>query len=308
MCAIEAGKRGRRVAVLEHNDSIGKKIRISGGGRCNFTNLYTTPDNFISENPNFHKSALSRYTPSDFIALVRNHGIAFHEKKSGQLFCDSTAEEVIAMLRKECGAAHVDVRVGCRVSEVRKKDRFTLTTSDGEMVCESLVIATGGLSIPKIGATDFGYRIAKQFGIRITEVRPGLVPFCFGGEEKSLFRELSGVSVDAIVSHGRERFRENVLFTHQGLSGPAILQVSLYWHRGSAEPLMHKQDVLAKPFASAANDRVNRHSAQLPKQTLLHLKKGTRQTVLLNPNPKLLLSDTQNRSLRFSESTSRPSR
>ena len=243
MCAIEAGKRGRRVAVLEHNESIGKKIRISGGGRCNFTNLHTTPDNFISENSNFHKSALSRYTPSDFIELVRKHGIAFHEKKSGQLFCDSTSEEIIAMLRKECAAAHVDVRVACRVSEVRKKDRFKLTTSDGEMVCESLVIATGGLSIPKIGATDFGYRIAKQFGIRITEVRPGLVPFSFEAEENRLFRELTGVSVDAIVSHGRERFRENVLFTHQGLSGPAILQVSLYWHRGEAIVL----DILPDP-------------------------------------------------------------
>src|SRR5262245_1645952 len=156
MCAIEAGQRGRRVAVLEHNESIGKKIRISGGGRCNFTNLHTTPDNFISENPNFHKSALSRYTPSHFIQLVRKHRIAFHEKKNGQLFCDSSAEEIINMLRKECAAAHVDVRVGCRVSEVRKSDRFTLTTNDGEMRCESLVIATGGLSIPKIGATDFG--------------------------------------------------------------------------------------------------------------------------------------------------------
>ena len=150
MCAIEAGKRGRRVALLEHNESIGKKIRISGGGRCNFTNLHTTPENFISENPNFHKSALSRYTPTDFIELVRKHGIAFHEKKLGQLFCDSTAEEIIAMLRKECAAAHVEVRVGCRVSEVRKKDRFMLTTTAGEMSCKSLVIATGGLSIPKL--------------------------------------------------------------------------------------------------------------------------------------------------------------
>ena len=243
MCAIEAGKRGRRVAVLEHNESIGKKIRISGGGRCNFTNLHTTPDNFISENPNFHKSALSRYTPSQFIELVRKYGIAFHEKKNGQLFCDSTAEEIISMLRRECAAAHVDVRTGCPVSEVRKSDRFALTTSDGYLTCESLVIATGGLSIPKIGASDFGYRLAKQFGIRITEVRPGLVPFCFDGVEKSMCRELTGVSVEAIVSHGRARFRENVLFTHQGLSGPAILQVSLYWHRGEAIEL----DILPDP-------------------------------------------------------------
>jgi predicted flavoprotein YhiN len=243
MCAIEAGKRGRRVAVLEHNESIGKKIRISGGGRCNFTNLHTAPDNFISENPNFHKSALSRYTPSQFIELVRKYGIAFHEKKNGQLFCDSTAEEIITMLRRECAAAHVDVRTGCRVSEVRKSGRFALTTSDGDMTCESLVVATGGLSIPKIGASDFGYRLARQFGIRITEVRPGLVPFSFEGAEKSLCRELTGVSVDAVVSLGRERFHENVLFTHQGLSGPAILQVSLYWHRGEAIEL----DILPDP-------------------------------------------------------------
>jgi predicted Rossmann fold flavoprotein len=222
MCAIEAGKRGRKVAVLEHNESIGKKIRISGGGRCNFTNLHTTPEHFISENPSFHKSALSRYTPADFIQLVRRHGIAFHEKKNGQLFCDTTSDEIISMLRRECTAAHVDVRTGCRVSAVRKTGRFALTTSDLEMSCESLVIATGGLSIPKIGASDFGYRVAKQFGIRITEVRPALVPFCLDGVEKNLCRELTGVSVDAIVSHQRERFRENVLFTHQGLNPPGV--------------------------------------------------------------------------------------
>src|SRR5215831_17523459 len=234
MCAIEAGKRGRKVALLEHSESLGKKIRISGGGRCNFTNTYTTAENFICQNPKFHKSALARYTPGDFIGLVREHGIAFHEKKLGQLFCDTTSEAIIQMLLKESHEAGVEVRTGCRVSEISKPRGFVLVTNQERMTCESVVVATGGLSIPKIGATDFGYRIARQFGLRITETRPALVPLTFDGLEGRIFKELTGVSVEAMVSSGRTRFRENVLFTHRGLSGPAILQISSYWKPGDS--------------------------------------------------------------------------
>ncbi len=230
MCAIEAGKRGRRVAVLEHNNEIGKKIRISGGGRCNFTNTGTEPDHFISENPNFHKSALSRYTPADFVHLVRKHGIRFHEKKLGQLFCDGSSQEIIDMLAGECRSANTQIFTGCPVSQVQPG--FRLKTSQGDMACDSLVIATGGLSIPKIGATDFGYRIAGQFGLRVTETRAALVPLTFDGMTGRVFKQLTGVAVDAEVTIRKTRFRENILFTHRGLSGPAILQISSYWKPG----------------------------------------------------------------------------
>jgi len=232
MCAIEAGKRGRSVAVLERNDAVGKKIRISGGGRCNFTNIYTTPEHFISENPNFHKSALSRYTPEDFIRMVRRHRIAYHEKKLGQLFCDGTSQQIINMLLKESTDANVRIHVGCSVTEIRKDKTFVLASNLGEFECQSLVIATGGLSIPKIGATDFGYNVAQQFGVRLANVRPGLVPLTLGGDEGRSLRDLSGVSLDANVSAGRVSFQENILFTHRGLSGPAILQISSYWKPG----------------------------------------------------------------------------
>ena len=234
MCAIEAGKRGRSVVVLERSDAVGKKIRISGGGRCNFTNIHTTPEHFITGNPNFHKSALARYTPEDFIRLVRRHRIAYHEKKLGQLFCDGTSQQIINMLLKECDAAGVAIRVGCTVSSIEKKDRFALSTNLGEFGCTSLVVATGGLSIPKIGATDFGYAVARQFGLRITELQPALVPLILSGDEARAWRELSGVSLEAIVTCGHTSFRENILFTHRGLSGPAMLQISSYWKPGDA--------------------------------------------------------------------------
>jgi predicted Rossmann fold flavoprotein len=234
MCAIEAGKRGRRVIVIEHADRIGKKIAISGGGRCNFTNLYASPDNFLSANPNFCKSALARYAPADFIALVEKHGIRYHEKKLGQLFCDGSSREVIEMLLVECESARVEIRVDCTIREIRKDDAFVLDTNQGEFECRSLVIATGGLSIPPMGATDFGYRIARQFGLAIRETRPALVPLTFGGAELDELRELSGVSLDSIVQCNGAEFRENILFTHRGLSGPAILQVSSYWNRGDS--------------------------------------------------------------------------
>jgi predicted Rossmann fold flavoprotein len=228
LCAIEAGKRGRKVLLLERNATIGEKIRISGGGRCNFTNIHTQPENFISENPSFAKSALSRYKPETFLGLVERHKIRWHEKKSGQLFCDGSSREILAMLRKECAEAGVTILAQCRVTSLQKG--FGLETNQGGLECESLVIATGGLSIPKIGATDFGYRIATQFGLRVTTLRPGLVPLTF--DEPRELHALHGVSFEAEVRCGRIRFRDDVLLTHRGLSGPAILQISSYWKPG----------------------------------------------------------------------------
>ena len=234
MCALEAGKRGRSVLVLERNETVGKKIRISGGGRCNFTNLQTTADHFISANANFHKSALARYTPEDFIRMVRRHRIAYHEKKLGQLFCDGTSQQIINMLLNECDAAGVPIQTNCSVRGIEKGAGFRVTTNGEELECKSLVIATGGLSIPKIGATDFGYRIARQFGLSISQTRPGLVPLVLEDKERRALGELSGVSLDATVRCGRTAFRENILFTHRGLSGPAVLQVSSYWKAGES--------------------------------------------------------------------------
>jgi predicted Rossmann fold flavoprotein len=249
LCAIEAGKRGRTVLILERNETAGKKIRISGGGRCNFTNIHMSPEHFISSNPSFHKSALARYTPEDFIRLVRRHGVAYHEKKLGQLFCDGSSQEIIDMLLKECDSAGVTMQVHCTVTSIRKGKLFELETSRGDLETHSLVIATGGLSIPKIGATDFGYKIARQFGIKVTGLRPALVPLTLGGDEGRSLRELSGVSLEAGVSCGRAAFRENVLFTHRGLSGPAILQISSYWKPADAivvEPNQHPRRFVQK--------------------------------------------------------------
>jgi predicted Rossmann fold flavoprotein len=231
-CAITAGARGRKVLVLEHAEKVGKKILISGGGRCNFTNLHAGPANFICGNPNFHRSALARYTPYDFIDLVQKHGIRYHEKKLGQLFCDDSSQQIVQMLLKECAEAGVEIRVNCAVKSVSKTDSFTVETNQGRFECESLVVATGGISIPKMGATDFGYRLARQFGLRVTETKPALVPFTLSEEDRDVFGPLSGVSIDAQVSLRDQSFRENILVTHQGLSGPAILQISSYWRPG----------------------------------------------------------------------------
>ena len=228
MCALTAGQRGRRVALLEHNDRIGKKIAISGGGRCNFTNVHAGPENFLSNNRDFCRSALARYTPWDFIGLVEKHGIAYHEKKRGQQFCNSSSRAIIAMLLDECLAAKVDIRCDCHVTEVRKSDRFHLKTHAGSLGCDSLVIATGGLSFAKLGATDFGYRTAAQFGLRVTELRPGLVPLTFRHEERAHFQKLSGIALPVVAHAGGASFDEAMLFTHRGLSGPAILQISSY--------------------------------------------------------------------------------
>ena len=228
-CAAEAGKRGRKVLVVEHNAQVGRKILISGGGRCNFTNVHTKPENFISKNPHFCKSALARYTAQDFVELVKKHNIQFYEKKLGQLFCRESARQIVAMLETECARAKIVVRTNCSVKTVKKTDGgFEIETNQGIFSCENLVIATGGLSFPKIGATDFGFRIARQFGLKIVAPRPALVPLVFAENEKN-FARLAGISVDALVSTGKQSFRENILFTHRGLSGPAILQISNYW-------------------------------------------------------------------------------
>lgn len=235
-CAAEAGKRGRKVLVIEHNVQVGRKILISGGGRCNFTNVGTKAENFISKNPHFCKSALARYTSQDFIELVKKHRIEFYEKKLGQLFCKESSRLIVEMLLAECRIGKVEIRTNCPVKNVEKNEFFELETNQGNFVSESLVIATGGLSFPKIGATDFGYKIARQFGLKIIETRPALVPLVFEKIEQS-FKKLAGVSIDTIVSSRKNSFRENILFTHRGLSGPAILQISNYWQKGKAVSL-----------------------------------------------------------------------
>jgi len=237
MCALTAGQRGRKVLLLDHLDKAGAKILISGGGRCNFTNLHCAPDRFISGNPHFHKSALDRYTQHDFIALVERHRIPYHEKTLGQLFCDGSARAVVAMLMAECAAGHVDVRLGHSVTDISRGEQFRIETSKGSFTAASLVLATGGLSIPKMGATGFAYDVARRFGLRITETLPGLVPLTATPEMLGVGEVLSGISLDAIASCGRRSFRENILFTHRGLSGPAILQISSYWREGETVSL-----------------------------------------------------------------------
>jgi hypothetical protein len=235
MCAIEAGKRGRRVAVLERADRLGKKILISGGGRCNFTNIHCKPENFLSSNPHFAKSALARYTPSDFIALVEKHGIPYHEKTLGQLFCDHSARDILAMLEAECQHAGVSIFPNTEIREVERMTDYIVRAGNAEFKATALVVATGGLSIPKIGATSFGYDLARQFGLAIREPWPGLVPLLLNAEDSSRYCDLAGVSTEVIASvntqDGRQQFHEKMLITHRGLSGPAILQISSYWKK-----------------------------------------------------------------------------
>lgn len=232
MCAIHAAQRGRSVCLIDHSAKLAEKIRISGGGRCNFTNLHTRPDNFISTNPHFCRSALARYTPQHFIAWLDDNGITYHEKKLGQLFCGDSASAIIALLKHACDAAGVTFLMPCSVTDIARDKDFEIHTSRGMFRAQSLVIATGGLSIPKIGATPFGYKIAQQFGIPVTKLKPGLVPLSFHPEEWADYAALAGISVDAVVSYGKQSFRENLLITHRGLSGPAILQISSYWEHG----------------------------------------------------------------------------
>ncbi|HBS23028.1 MULTISPECIES: NAD(P)/FAD-dependent oxidoreductase [Thalassospira] len=237
MCAIEAGKRGRSVVIVDHSAKPAEKIRISGGGRCNFTNLHASPENFISQNKRFCVSALKRYTQFDFIDLVNRHDIAWHEKTLGQLFCDESSFQIIDMLLDECDAAHVELRLNTEISNIIRRDDagFDVTTRTGaQWTCQSLVVACGGLSIPKIGATGFGYQIARQFGIDIVPTRAALVPLTFDPDMRADLGQLSGISVDAIVQSHKKQFREGLLFTHRGLSGPSILQISSYWDEGDA--------------------------------------------------------------------------
>ena len=242
MCAIEAGKRGRSVLLVDHAEKLGEKIRISGGGRCNFTNLDVRPEHFLSANPDFCRSALARYTPQDFLALIDKHGITWEERKHGQLFCVDSAQQIIDMLKAECDDAQVQWRMSTEVTSIEvtsievtsieKHERFEIATSHGRFKSESLVIASGGLSIPQIGASAFGYRIAEQFGLAVTPLRAGLVGLTFAPETLAQFADLSGISIDAQVSCNGTNFREQMLITHRGLSGPAILQISSYWNPG----------------------------------------------------------------------------
>jgi predicted Rossmann fold flavoprotein len=231
MCAIEAGRRGRRVVVLEHADRLGKKILISGGGRCNFTNLHCQPEKFLSANPHFAKSALARYTPADFIALVEKHRVPYHEKTLGQLFCDRSASDILGMLDEECKAAGVTVVLRTKIQGVSRPDGFVVRAGDEEFRAPVLVVATGGLSIPKMGATSFGYDLARQFGLKIREPWPGLVPLVLSSEDRSRFCDLAGVSTEVVASCDGQQFREKMLITHRGVSGPAILQISSYWQK-----------------------------------------------------------------------------
>lgn len=234
MCASQAAQRGRKVILLDHSTKIGRKILISGGGRCNFTNIGATHESFVSQNPHFCKSALSRYRPDDFIALVKKHHIRFHEKKLGQLFCDESAEQIVDMLVEECDDAGAKFQMDCKIFSISKNDHFVISTSAGEFRSESLVVATGGLSIPQIGATGFGYEIAKQFGLKLIQTVPALDGFNFSKSDLDRFKDLPGVSIDTVISCNKASFRENILFTHTGLSGPASLQASLYWNKNDS--------------------------------------------------------------------------
>lgn len=253
MCAIEAGKRGRKVVILEHNDRVGKKILISGGGRCNFTNLHASADNYLSENKDFAKSALARFKPKDFIQLVEKHGVSYHEKKLGQLFCDQSSRQIVDMLLDECQRVGVIIKTGIKAHSISKSHLFKISTNAGILESQSVVIATGGLSFPQLGISSFGYDVAKSFDLKVTPIKPGLVPFELKCDEG--FKNLSGISIDSIVSYGKVQFRENLLITHRGLSGPAILQISSYWNEQIKEPLSINllPDLGVKIFASSEN-------------------------------------------------------
>ncbi len=262
LCAARAGQRGKSVVVIERNKALAEKVRISGGGRCNFTNRNAGPSAFISENPDFCRSALARYTSADFIKLVEKHGIAYHEKKLGQLFCDDSSDQIINMLVNECKQGGVEIQTGSDVTSVKKTTEFEVETSHGTYHAPVLVVATGGLSIPKMGATGLGYRIAEQFGLRVVKPRPGLVPFKMGAERGKKYSELAGVSLEAAVTCGGATFKENILFTHRGLSGPAILQASSYWRENqpvtidlmpdTRHPIPNRVDELSSKSLSTA--------------------------------------------------------
>ncbi len=275
MCAATAGQRGQHVLLIDHYHKLGEKIRISGGGRCNFTNINTKPENFLSQNPHFARSALARYTPNDFIKLVESHKIRYHEKTLGQLFCDESATEIIQMLKIECDRGHVEWRMPASVSGIsRIGERFEIKLENETLVTESLVVATGGLAVPKIGATPFGYQVATQFGLEVIAPKPALVPLAFEPDVLAKFGDLSGLSLDAEVTcgvgHARGNFRESLLLTHRGLSGPAILQISSYWQAGAAKDAIH---VNLLPLASqmAAIKAARQSKSQLHNLLSAHL-------------------------------------
>jgi predicted Rossmann fold flavoprotein len=289
MCAIVAGNRGRRVLVLEGSNKIGKKILMSGGGRCNFTNLHCQPKNFLSANPRFCISALSRYTPIDFVELVEKHGVAWHEKAAGQLFCDHSSKDILAMLVDECEQANVAIQTDCEISAVTHNEQFLVDSNSGRFSSATLVVATGGLSIPKMGASDFGYRLARQFGIKIRQTRAGLVPFTFSGAMHEMTSRLSGVSLNATLSTGNSSFTEDILFTHRGLSGPAALQLSSYWSPG------RDIEVDLLPDRAGSTLLLDAKSAQ-PRSRV--------RTVLSEMLPRALVLELQN--LMWSEVAERP--
>jgi predicted Rossmann fold flavoprotein len=287
MCALEAGRRGRRVILLDHAERAGKKILISGGGRCNFTNIHCRPENFLSENPHFAKSALARFTPADIIALVAKHGIRYHEKTLGQLFCDRSAMEIVTMMERECAEAGVRLLVNTRVVSLVRDGHFLVETTAGLFHAESVVVATGGLSIPKMGATDFGYRLAEQFGVRIVECRPGLVPLVFSAEDREQWCDLAGVSAEVIAEAGvrqrRGSFREKMLVTHRGLSGPAMLQVSSYWRAGEQIAIDLAPDVDVMAPLLARNARRDPAAATLAVRAVLPGRMAERWVALHEP-------------------------
>jgi predicted Rossmann fold flavoprotein len=287
MCALEAGRRGRRVVLLDHAERVGKKILISGGGRCNFTNIHCRAENFLSENPHFAKSALARFTPSDIVAMVEKHGISYHEKTLGQLFCDRTAQDVVTMLERECLAVGVRTIVGAKVNSVTRDGHFRVVTANAVFESEAVVVATGGLSIPKMGATGFGYSLAEQFGLRIIECRPGLVPLVFNSEDRERWCDLAGVSAEVVASSGprqsRGSFREKMLVTHRGLSGPAILQMSSYWRPGEAVTVDLAPDREVMVPLLVRNARRDTASATLAIRAVLPARMAERWIALHQP-------------------------
>jgi predicted Rossmann fold flavoprotein len=287
MCALEAGRRGRRVVLLEHAERAGKKILISGGGRCNFTNINCRAENFLSDNPHFAKSALARFTPADIIALIEKHGIRYHEKTLGQLFCDRSAQDVVAILERECAEAGVRLLVNTRVISMVRDGQFLVDTTAGLFQAESVVVATGGLSIPKMGATDFGYRLAQQFGLRIVECRPALVPLVFSAEDRERWCDLAGVSAEVIAEAGarqrRGSFREKMLVTHRGLSGPAMLQVSSYWRAGERIAIDLAPDVHVMAPLLTRNARRDTAAAVLAVRAVLPSRMAERWVALHEP-------------------------
>ncbi len=297
MCAAEAGKRGRRVLLIDLAKNVGEKIRISGGGRCNFTNLNISADNFLSNNPAFFISALKRFTQHDFIALVEKHNIAYHQKTLGRLFCNGSARQIINMLLSGCNDNKVEIILETKVNNVTKiADHFGLDTSEGVFCCKSVVIASGGLSIPKMGATDFGYKIAKNFGLKIIEPTPALVPFTFDDKMLEKTKSLAGVSVPAIASFGKRKFYENLLFTHKGLSGPVILQISSYYKKGDEITinLAPKTDV----FLYLQDEKINKPKQEIQNALAMILPKSLALYILLQNNCLGLLGAISNQKLK----------